>query len=551
MNIVRRALALSLAGVVAVTALTAGIASGSRQATRPPAVAVLRVPGGNDFGYPQPFAYSRGPGLRNVLFIFDTLLWKDSTGKVIPWLASTWRRSPDGFEYVFRLSTRAKWHDGQPVTSADVKFTFDYLISGPGSKVTGLIGSLNVIKAIATPDERTVVFRLTQRFAPFPITIAGRVPIIPEHIWKDVKDPLRFRGPQATIGSGPYELDRYDAATGAYRFVANSAFHLGTPVVRALEFVPEANDMLALRRNVIDAGSSPFESGAPASALNVFAKDSRWGILRDDGEWNRSFYFNMAKGFPYDNVSFRQAIAYAIDRVDLVRRVLLGQGKPGSLGVIAPGSQFFRKGLPTYPFSRSKASSLLATAGLVDRDGDGWRDLPSGQAFRPTLVTSTFQNPATAEIVTTQLRAVGLNVQLLTLDRASADAATAAGNYQMALLGFGGLGGDPDFLRLALASNIRSRSFTRVFGYDNRRFDELAAAQLVTVRPSTRTAFVHEMQEILARDVPVIPLYYPDRIWIYRKSVFSAWYFTPGGIFGGNPESYNRQAFVTGGKIGI
>lgn len=550
MNIVRRALALALAGLVVVLGVTTSLAGASPNG-RPAPVPVLRVPGGTDWGYPQPFTYSRGPGLVNVLFIFDTLLWKDSTGNVIPWLAEKWRRSPDGFEYVFRLNPRAIWQDGQPVTSADVAFTFNYLISGPGSKVTGLVGSLNVIKAIATPDSRTVVFRLTQRFAPFPITIAGRVPILPEHIWKDVRDPVRFTGPQSFVGSGPYKLDRYDSATGAYRFVANPRFYLGVPVVRALEFVPESNDMLALRQGIIDAGANPFEAGAPRSALEVFTKDARWGILRGEGEWNRSLYFNMTKGFPYDNRAFRQAVAYAVDRVDLVKRVLLGQGTPGSMGIIAPGSQWFAKGLPTYPYDQAKAKSLLASVGLVDRDGDGWRELPGGKTFKPQLITSTLQNPATAEIVTGQLRDVGLNVQLVTLDRASADAATAAGNYQMALLGSGGFGGDPDFLRLRLASNIKSRSFTRVFGFANPRFDEVAAAQLVTVRKSTRAKLVAEMQQIVAEEVPVIPLYYPDRLWLFRKSVFANWYYTPGGIFGGNPQTYNKHALVTGKKTGF
>ncbi|RDI75828.1 ABC-type dipeptide transport system periplasmic component [Gaiella occulta] len=546
MNTVRRALALVLAGLAAVLVVTTSLAANGRPAPVP----VLRVPGGTDWGYPQPFAYSRGPGLRNVLFVFDTLLWKDSTGSVIPWLAQKWRRSPDGFEYVFRLNPRAKWQDGEAVTSADVAFTFNYLISGPGSRATGLVNSLNVIKAIATPDAQTVVFRLNQRFAPFPITIAGRVPIIPQHIWKDVKDPVRFTGPQSLVGSGPYRLDRYDSATGAYRFVANPSFYLGVPVVRAIEFVPESNDMLALQQGIIDAGANPFEAGAPASALDAFTKNPRFGVLRGEGEWNRSLYFNMTKGFPFDKTAFRQAVAYAINRPDLVKRVLLGQGTPGSMGIIAPGSRWFAKGLPTYSFSPAKAKSMLTDVGLVDRDGDGWRDLPSGQPFKPQLITSTFQNPATAEIVTGQLRDVGLNVQLVSLDRASADAATAAGNYQMALLGFGGLGGDPDFVRLQLASNVRSRSFTRVFGYNNPRFDELASAQLVTVRASTRAKFVDEMQRILAQDVPVIQLYTIDRLWFFRKSVFSGWYYTPGGIFGGNPETYNKQAFVMGGKVG-
>ena len=121
----------------------------------------------------------------------------------------------------------------------------------------------------------------------------------------------------------------------------------------------------------------------------------------------------------------------------------------------------------------------------------------------------------------------------------------------MALVGFGGLGGDPDTLRTMLSQNVRSRSFTRVFGYQNDRFEQLAAAALVTVKPSVRQKFIYDEQRLIARDLPVISLYLPTRIWIYRKSVFGDWYFTPGGVWGGYPGTLNKHAFVTGKKAGL
>lgn len=542
---VRAATALAAAAAVAVVA---GVGAGT---TAPrPHVAALRLPGGTDWGYPQPFTYSRGPGYVNVHFIFDSLLWKDSTGKVIPWLASRWRRSPNGFEYVFRIRPNARWQDGQPVTSADVAFTYNYILTGPGSRAPGIGGRPTMIAGIATPDPHTVVFKLNQRFAPFPVTVAGSIPIIPQHIWQNVTDPTKFTGPQSVIGSGPYTLGGYDPAAGAYKFVANPRFWGGMPAVRELDFVPESNDLIALQQNAVDGGGPPNEQGVPDSVLGAFTKSKGYGMLEAPGEWTRALYFNMTKGFPFDNVSFRQAVAYAINRPDLVKRVLLGQGQVGSMGMIARGSQWFASGLPQYAFNTAKAKSLLASIGLVDRSGDGWRDLPDGSSFQPTLNTSTFQQQSAAEIVTQELRQVGLNVQLQTLDRNAADAATAAGNYQMALVGFGGLGGDPDFLRQDLSATSTSRGFTRVFGYNDREFEKYASAELGTVRLSARERFVDKMQQAVAADVPVIPLYYPTRIWIYKRSTFGNWYFTPGGVFGGYPGTLNVQAFVTGEKTG-
>lgn len=529
-------------------AAAVGYASPQAKA-KPKPVPRLRLEGG-PWGYPQPFSYVRGPGLVHVGFSFDTLLWKDSTGRVIPWLATSWSRSRDGLTYRFTLRRGVRWHDGQPLTARDVAFTFDYSRTGPGRLALGINPSLEFIKDVSAPSGTTVVFRLATRYAPFPVSIAGRVPIIPQHIWKDVSDPAKFRGPQAVVGSGPYRLADYQESTGSYRYVANTRFFLGTPVVRSLEFVPTSDSLLALRRGDLDGGGASTEEGLAPGILRPFY-NRNFGILRAPGEWTRSLHFNLTKGFPYDNRSFRQAVAYAINRPELVRRILFGAGRAGSMGILAPSNPWTAKGLPTYAHNPVRARSLLGAIGLVDRNGDGMRDLPGGDPFKPELTTSTFQSPLTAEVVREYLRAVGLDVQLRSLDRAGSDAATAAGRYEMALIGFGGLGGEPDTLRTMLSARVRSRSFTRVHGYENARFEELAAAQIQTVNQRKRREQLAEMQRIVARDVPVISLYVPTRVHVYRKSVFSSWYYTPGGVWGGYPGPLNKHAFVTGKKVGL
>jgi len=528
--------------------LTAGTASPAPEAKRP-VVPKLQLEGG-PWGYPQPFTYSRGPGLIHTLFVFDSLLWKDGTGRVIPWLARSWGRSRDGFEYRFRLHPQARWHDGRPVTAADVVFTFDYSITGPGKAFPGISGPFDMIDKVSAVGRDTVVFRLKTRFAPFPITVAGRVPIIPQHIWNDVADPARFRDPAAVIGSGPYKLDSYDEASGSYRYVANMRYHLGAPAVRSLEFVPAPDALLALLRGTIDASGPGTEEGVPQGALLPFYRDKRYGVLQAPGEWTRALHFNLTSGFPYDQRAFRQAVAYAINRPELVKRILFGRGAPGSLGGLAPSHPLLARKLPTYAHNPATARRLLGEMGIVDRDSDGKRELPDGKRFQPELLTSSFQSPVTAELVSEWLRGVGLDIQLRSLDRAAADAATAAGRYQMALIGYGGLGGEPDSLRTRYSSQVRSRAFNRVIGYQDARFEELAVAQVKTVRASTRRKQIEEMQQILARDVPAISLYTPTRIHVYRKNEFSAWYFTPGGVFGGYPGALQKHAFVTGKTTG-
>ncbi len=548
----------------------------SSAAAQPGSVASLRLAGG-PWGYPQPFSYVRGPGLVYTELIFDTLLWKDSRGKPMGWLAKSWKTSADGRTWTFKLRDGVTWQDGRPLTARDVAFTFRYFTKGAGSISPGIVRGLPISDVQARGDS-TVVFSLPKPFAPFAETIAGRVPIVPEHIWADVKDPQKFRGPKAVTGSGPYTLKSYDAATGSYLFEANKDFFLGEPVVKRLEFVPAKDELLALRRGELSIGSTGLEDALPDAAVEPFSK-APYGKLDAPGEWTRALHFNLEKGFPYDKRSYRQAVAYAIDRQDLVKRVLLGRGEVGSTGALAPSNRYTAKDLPTYDHDLARAGRLLDEIGLRDRDGDGMRDLPNGKPFRPVLLTSSFQSPKAAELIRQDLRAAKLDVRLRSLDRAAADAATAAGRYTMALLGYGGLGGEPDNLRTRMGvqppggaggkpagaaaagkgaggaakgkGKGKGGDFTRVFGFTNPRYASLANQQLTATDDKKRRSALDEMQRILAEELPLLSLYVPRRTEFFRKDQFDAWYYTPGGVFGGYPGPINKHVFVTGKKSGL
>ena len=545
-------LGAALATVVLAAACNGGEEETQEQAP-PASVERLRLRGG-PFGYPSPYAYVRGPGLVYAGFLFDTLIWKDSSGRSIPWLATEWQHTPDGREWRFTLREGVKWHDGRPLTADDVAFTFQYLTKGPGRQ-SGVIHSqgVDVISEVVAEGPNRVLFRLQRPYAAFEETIAGRTLITPKHVWQAVADPAKLRGPQAVTGSGPYRLESVDESAGRYLFTANQEHFLGPPRVRRLELSPSPDALRALERGELHAGSFFLEEqGPPEQALAAFRDQARFGRIDSPGEWTRALHFNMTKGFPYDDKRFRQAVAYAVNRKDLVDRILLGRGEPGSLGILAPSHPFAAKDLPAYQHDPQKANALLDEMGLRDANGDGKRDLPGGRTFAPPLLTSSQFNPKTAELVKEYLGQVGIEVQLSSLDGTAADAATTRGAYDMALIGYGGLGGDPDFpLRLRLSSRVPARSFFNVLGYQNPRYEDLAARQAGTLDPEQRKTLVQEIQRIVADEVPSIPLYVPTRLLIFDKRVFDAWYFTPGGVWGAYPGPENKHAFVTGRKTGM
>lgn len=555
--IVGTVIALIVTAVVVVSGDTAappeepgGQAAGPEGAA-PAGVEVLRI-AADDRGYPSPFAYLKGPGLVHTTFLFDTLLWKDSTGELMPWLATDWEVSDDGTEYRFTLRDDVTFHDGEPLTADDVAFTFAYRTDGPGADFPGVIGQIPPMQVTAEGSE--VVFALEQPFAPFLTTIAGRVPIMPQHVWEGVADPPRFREPQAVTGSGPYRLESWDQTAGTYLYVANENYFLGEPHVKRLEFRPIGNELQALRQGEIDLariGIENLEEPIPDAALAPFASDEGYEIVTAPGEANRVLYFNLSAGFPFDDVRFRQAVAYGVDRQDLVDRILFGRGEVGSAGGMAPSHPMTPDDLPTYDHDPERAAQLLDGIGIVDADGDGVRDLPDRSPLSIELQMNSLFTPDTGKLISEHLRAVGLDVRAISMEQQLHDQAGIEGNYQMSLYTHGGLGGDPDFLRFRVSPKVPAKVYWKQHGYDNPAFEEVAARQLRATGGAQRAQLVGEMERIIAEDVPFLSLYVPSRILLYDSEVFDSWYFTPGALMGLHPGPLNKHAFLTGQEAGL
>lgn len=517
---------------------SAGAPSASPEAQRVTIRLAASTQGG---GYPTPFAAIRGPGRLMTTFMFDTLAFPDVTGQPKPWLASSWEASADGLTWTFRLNEDATWHDGRPVTSEDVAFSFDYALKGPGA-ATGVAQAVTYIESVSATDPATVVIKINAVRPSFLSDIAGAfgIAIIPKHIWSTVTDPAGFRGPEALIGSGPYRLDQFDQPTNTFSFVANDDFYLGVPTVRELQLIQAPDPLLALQQGELSAASGS-NSAIPQAQFDELSQSFK--LLTAPGEFNVALFFNLAAGFPYDDISFRQAVAYALDRQDMIDRLVAGRGVPGSAGALGPANPFLNPDLPAYATDPVKADSMLDGLGLVDGDGDGTRDLPDGSPLVIPLVASSSDSQQ-AQLVQEYLRAVGLTVEITSVDQPTADARASAGDYRMAIVHFGGLSSDPSGLIARFSSKSKSTSFTRVTGYVNPTFDRLAAEQATMLDAARRMELVHEMQAILATDLPQLSLYVPDQVTFVDPAVFGGWAYTPGCPPCG--AGLNKRNLVTG-----
>lgn len=500
---------------------------------------------GGSWGYPSPFAYRRGPGLAQMSLLFDTLVWKNAAGDPVPWLAESWEEHADGTAYRFVLRDDVHWPDGRPLSAEDVVFTFGYLTSGPATSADTIHRyGLEAVQTVTTEDTRTVVFHLAHPYVAFLDWVAGRVPIIPSYVWKGVADPATMGGPAATMGTGPYELQYCDPHAGRYHYTAKQRYFLGAPYVRQLQFVPVQDELQSLAEGEIDVAESISDAALPNQArLDEFGHPD-YAKTISAGEWARTLYFNPQKGFPYDDRSFRHSIAHAINRQALVDHLLDGLAELGSAGALAPSHPLLAPELTDYEWDPVKAGNLLDDLGLLYR-GD-LRCLPGGRAFHPTLLTEA-DDPGAAERVARYLLEVGIEARVHRLPADLADKAAARGEYDLALIGHGALGGDPDLLRLQLSQGAQPKTRLRVHGYQNPTFELLANQQKKCLDFEGRTKLITQMQHVIADDLPILPLYVPHRVKIVAtKRIFGSWYFTAGGVWGGFPGSLNKRALVSG-----
>jgi len=493
--------------------------------------------GKGDWGYPNPYKhYPRGPGYLRMSMVFDTLVWKDDKGEM-PALAKSWRYDPDSLSFIFELQEGVLWHDGKPFSAKDVVFTIDYFKRHPYQWVP-----LNKVAGAKALGPRTVSIHLKEPYAPFMAYIGGTMPILPRHIWEKVDDPKRYQAPDAFIGCGPFKFVDFDKTKGTYLYEANADYYLGKPAVKRLIYIKAKNPLMTLLSKKAD-----LVNIKPDMADHL--KKKGMVVLESPRGWNKKLMINHKKP-PFDDKRFRKALAYAINRQEIIDKAHRGFGTPASFGLLSPDHPFFNPQTPGYPHDPEKARNILTSLGY-EKNREGFY-VKNGKPLKVEVVVSNISiagesmSDRDGEVLKNQFENVGISVDLVNLEQATADARVRKWEFDLAVTGHGGLMGDAMILERMISPKLAGSVNSARYGA-NRELLELLDEQMTEMDVQKRKAIVYKIQTLYADELPAISLYYPVSMTAYNPEKGITWYYTEGGIALGIPIAQNKMSLIQSG----
>ena len=412
--------------------------------------------------------------------LFNGLTAHDGENQVVPGLADRWDYDETAYTYTFHLRDGVKWHDGQPLTSADVKFTIEAIMDPENGAENA--PNYEDVEEITTPDEQTVVFRLTGPNAAFLeyMTMA----VLPRHLLEgeDMQTSGFFRAP---VGTGPYKLERWDVGQ-AIVLVKNEDYYLGCPNIDQIIFKIVGDD---------NAQAVQLESGE----LDLALLDPR-----------NAQSFAGRDGFTcYDMMKPRliPAVCCAIDRQAIIDSVLLGQG----MAAYSPLQRniYNNADVERYGYDPARAKEILESAGCVmGPDGFYQRD---GQevGFVISVMAGEQDRIDIAQAAAQQLREAGIRCTV------EIPAKIDWGGQMAGLIGWGSPF-DADDHTYKVFGTGKGANYS---GYSNQRVDEYLTLARQSADPGVRRDYYAKFQEELAADPPYAFICYIDANYVAKSSV--------------------------------
>jgi peptide/nickel transport system substrate-binding protein len=486
-----------------------------------------------------------------IALMFDGLLSVNVKGENIPMLASALPTiSSDQLTFTFKLRPNLKWNDGQPMTADDVVFTYNLMYSPDTNDfVSRYRASLEgFVQSVTATDPQTVVFKFSQILANF-VDTHCRYGILPKHVLGSVTPKALnthdffTKGP--TVVSGVFKfnkwdkgqqvvLDRNDSYWGGAAHLDQYIFKVVTDAVVLAQ---------QLKTGELDTGqpdASQFDNLKTVNTITTLAYLQAGFVY---------YQFNLdptkAASKIFGDKNVRKALHTALDRTAMAKAVYFGQAVPADSVEVATTWAYNPNVSPKYPFDKAAANKMLDDAGWA-KGSDGIRakggvrmafevNTNSGNKVRENLIQVMQQQWKDIGVDATP-RAIAFQTLVTQL--------RSTRTFQIILIGISNQDTDPDETTLFTTKGIGSAGLNGM-SYSNPQVDQLMDAALQTTDRTKRKPIYAQIQNILAEDIPVGMLFYPNYLWGINKRVQN---FNVGTYNTYQARPWMKDVFVSDGK---
>ncbi len=480
---------------------------------------------GKDFG-----------ALTTMTNLYNPLIRLDYDFDVHPELAESWDISEDGRTYTFQLRDDVAWHDGTPFTAHDVEFTFRELTCAMHNRAKTWCPR---VESFATDGDHIFIINMMEPFAPLLTIIAdynSGTLIRPSHVWEGRVDQDNPQLVEPTVGTGPFKFGKWVRGSHIELVRNDDYFKPGLPYLDrvVIQFLPdEAGRLAALENGDIDMLHSYI---LPYERVKQFREDPRYQIVEHGNEatgTNENLLMNHDNEY-LQHKSVRQAIAHALNKDEIAEAAMFGASKAANAHIHS-GVKWVHFPEYDYPQDVAKANAMLDEAGFP-RGDDGTRfSLDLYWAFG-----RAFEGRA-AEVIRSQLREVGIDVEIQSFDRPSfIEKVFTKREFGMAHQLFT-TSPDPTLsvVHRYKSSNI-GMAFANAAGWANADYDRLTDEEVSITDVAERAAVWKEIQRILMDELPAYPLFGMPNMQLVRSG-FEDVIYGPIGYNGILDRAYATQ----------